>query len=99
MLRACVNFLNQSCIATHIYQKQGEGQDDDGQSKATKISSIRDNVATSINKTDTFKAKKVLVAMIGIGKYNSNVLPNLIGVSRDYCNVKYTFNVKRGCSL
>ena len=34
--------------------------------------------------------------MIGIGIYDGNIFPNLLNVSRDYCNVKYTFNYKRG---
>ena len=34
--------------------------------------------------------------MIGIGNYDDGVELNLIGVPRDYCNVKYTFNYKRG---
>ena len=42
------------------------------------------------------EAKKVIVAMIGIGKYDENINHDLIGVYRDYCNVKYTFNFKRG---
>ena len=29
-------------------------------------------------------------------EYDAGALPNLIGVYRDYCNVKYTFNYKRG---
>ena len=47
-------------------------------------------------KKDSLLASRVLVAMIGIGNYDKNVMPKLIGVSRDYCNMKYTFNFKRG---
>ena len=66
--------------------------------KARKISSINSNVAIarSINIIYTFKAQKVLVAMIGISKYNSDILPNLIGAWLDYCIVKNIFNVKYG---
>ena len=41
-------------------------------------------------------AKKMLVVMIGIGIYDEGIMLDLIGASRDYCNVKYTFNYKRG---
>ena len=47
-------------------------------------------------KNSDIVASNVLIAMIGIGNFEKRVFPNLIGVSRDYCNVKYTFNYKRG---
>ena len=39
-----------------------------------------------------------LIMVLGIGKYKGN-LPDLIGISSDYSNIKYTFNCLRGYSI
>ena len=43
--------------------------------------------------------KNPLIVVVGIGEYDKNTFPNLIGVKRDYFNIKYVFNHMRGYSI
>ena len=43
--------------------------------------------------------KNPLVVVLGIGEYDGNTFHNLIGVARDYFNIKYVFNHIRGYSI
>ena len=55
------------------------------------MASIRDDI--------TYYIENPLVIMLGIGEYDSNVLPPLLGVKKDYTSMIYIFHVCFGYSF
>ena len=49
--------------------------------------------------TEVHHLKDPLIVTVGIGEYDSGVYPNLVGIKRDYLNIKYSLNFKRGYSM